>query len=152
MSMYYLNPATGKYELQGAPHVDAYSKEQTDALIAAIPKGVEMELLWENASPTSNFSGQGVVIGSGYNLVFVEDTQGNVAVLAGYNEPIMLSFYYGEGKAFRMYSRWTGYKDSALYFGDALIISSFSASTYSPDNSKCIPYKIYGIKGVKENV
>ena len=152
MSMYYLNPATGKYELQGAPHVDAYSKEEVDALIAAIPKGVEMELLWENASPTSNFAKQTVELDlSEYDSVMVL-AKVNTAAIPIYLPPVYITIG-GEGMLLccwrvLMRRQISSVTTTSVVFDDSYSVPNYS-TTEVVDNSCTVPYQIYGIKGVK---
>ena len=151
MSMYYLNPATGKYELQGAPHVDAYSKAQTDALIAE-NAGVQMEVLWENASPTSAFSAQTIALNlTDYdNLVMVVQNSG------GYGLSMMLEknltmLFFSFGNVLNA-GNTDFYRRDIKATNGGIEVSACnmkSGSTTSINNNTLVPTYLYGIKGAK---
>ena len=115
--------------------------------IPEIPEftGVEMELLWENASPTSSFAAQTISLDlSVYDLVMLEFT----ASTTWYIRQVFISniggnFYYrvvdGAGK---VYNRTCVINRNGIQF-------EVGQEGTSRNNDLCLPTKIYGVKGVQ---
>lgn len=128
----YKDPVTNQWTPTGSP----------------LPEVTEMDLLWENASPTSAFAAQTVNVNSiGYSLV---------KIIWSYdiNHPDRCSSQDAPlGKTMEM-TIWsdaatpTGYyrfadinQDGSITFTNASIRNNVNAS-----NANIIPYRIYGIK------
>lgn len=112
---------------------------------------MSMELLWENASPTSEFVPQTVsvelnrydsymVVGRAVNNT---ETYFSTLVPVGKNTYLTFQSQYSLNKG----SRMVIYKDSGLDFRVGILVNA-SSNTSSEVASWCIPTHIYGIKGV----
>lgn len=115
--------------------------------------GMSMKLLWENASPSSEFEGQDITIDlSDYSLIEVE-FKISVSQERTFREKSLINtsglacFVYGSTSS----GIYGGYR----YFtplDDRINFSTCwrpNTSTEVEDNTYCIPIKIYGIKGVQ---
>lgn len=118
---------------------------------------MEMELLWENASPTSTFTAQEIpadVDPDEYDGVIVVvrldvsgTTQVGIYFDSGDNGLLYTAGWFGD-RAGVAYRSFTYEKNTAKRY-------TVSGGTYFNDlvnttsNSYCIPLRIYGIKGVK---
>lgn len=107
--------------------------------------GIDMDLLWENASPTSGFNAQTVAIDlSSYKFIHVIcrwTTSSNPAddaiqktSMIGYADYI---YGYGESSNRRRFMRSS---NTGVYF------SNGRSSNSQADSSSCVPEFIYGIK------
>lgn len=115
--------------------------------------GVTMELLWENASPTSDFEGQDVALDlSEYDGVFIIfDLTGS----NNYRPSPMFVFEKDTGKFYNNFAE-AGYKlaqrNAAVYSNKVTFGNASSMNTYgsqgSTNNKLIKPVYIYGIKGV----
>lgn len=109
--------------------------------------GLTMSLLWTNPSPTSSFSAQTVPLDlSSYDAI------GIIPLFStSVQYPAFMQTYINTASTVVLN---TYASDSNRQGGRTVVISStglqFSAGTYngSASNSNCIPYKIYGIKGI----
>ena len=114
-------------------------------------------LLWTNASPTSNFAAQTVGLAlSSYDAVEIEyygSTNksasyiikikiGESSLLTGYLNPQTTKGYIN------LLSRSISVTTSGITFDSGVAKRTADSSTVATNNSYCIPYKIYGIKGV----
>ena len=118
---------------------------------------MRMELLWENASPTSAFAAQEIPIDvdpndyDGVIAVVRLDVSGTTQVGiyfdSGTNGLAYTAGWYGD-RAGVTYRSFTYEKTTAKRY-------TVSGGTYFNDlvnttsNSYCIPYRIYGIKGIQ---
>lgn len=108
---------------------------------------LEMELLWENASPTSNFAAQTVSLDlSGCDAVLVEYRlmTSTVFVVSAFVK-IGTSVFANATSATSgtHFQRVTEAKTNGVVFDGA-----YNASNSAANNSVMIPQTIYGIKGV----
>lgn len=122
-----------------------YNGDTLASGVDPISIGIDMDLLWENASPTSSFSAQTISLDlSEYRLIFVVckgdtgDTNYPTA-LAEFNTLTQIGTFNG-------YTRFRTFTATAtgVQFGGGYKQTSYSND--SSDNSATIPYKIYGIK------
>lgn len=111
----------------------------------------KMDLLWTNASPSSDFAAQTVALDlSSYDLVFIEYAQDKANNDYYYSflfrvdskQHMAIGYYAG-----MMTRRFTTPSSTGVYFNNSQKASSY-ASTFSNDNIMLIPINIYGIKGV----
>ena len=115
------------------------------------------KLLWSNASPTSNFAAQTVSLAlSGYDAVEIEyyastskavldvtkKKIGESSMLTGHLNPQSKKGYIN------LLSRFISVTTSGIKFEVGFMKRTSDSSTASNNNSYCVPYKIYGIKGV----
>lgn len=104
------------------------------------------ELLWTNASPTSNFAAQTVSIDTqnyDFYMILCDPTP-------GYSEPI--SFIFPKGKGAFMsyvsgYSRAPNSRDAQWNASGISFLDAYSNG--GANNGVCIPTAIYGIKGAQ---
>ena len=119
-------------------------KSGTQAIGTALA-GLDMDLLWKNASPTSGFNAQTVAIDlSSYKFIHVIcrwTTSSNPAddgiqktSMVGYADYI---YGYGESSNRRRFMRSS---NTGVYF------SNGRSSNSQADSSSCVPEFIYGIK------
>ena len=106
--------------------------------------GVEMKLLWRNASPTSDFSAQTLTLDlSEYDAAIVSYAQSrndgriSSSILCMKDRSISIGAYRGAS-----IKRTCEVMETGVKFGDA---SSSSGNT----NSSIVPYEIFGVKGVE---
>lgn len=117
----------------------------------ALNAKLSMELLWENASPGSQFASQTVVCNiSEYDFVYIDyfestlnSYHGSVFFHAGFAATLDLIDSSG-----RVIFR----QAPPVYDGSSPVGFNFSGAFVSvqPDNNYIIPYRIYGIKGVSK--
>lgn len=115
------------------------------------------KLLWTNAKPTSDFATQTVSLTlSGYDAVEIEyyastskavldvtkKKIGESSMLTGYLNPQSTNGYIN------LLSRLFDVTTSGITFKAGFAKRTSDSSTVATNNSYCIPYKIYGIKGV----
>lgn len=113
-------------------------------------KYLQMDLLWTNASPSSEFAAQMITLDlSNYDIVFIIGFMGNdifcqlpLFVSVGSNS----RFEYTNGV---MRSRRVFTNNNYVQFEDSTTQSTFGSQVTTVVNTACIPYRIYGIKGVK---
>ena len=123
------------------------------ALKALNDNKVEMELLWENASPSSTFTGCTLTFPSNvnianYNMIYYEFanninstlgssalvTKGRRVLVFGYN----LSHFY----------RIVTFNTSSVVIGSGYAAAGANPGVEVSDNTCCIPLRIYGIKEI----
>ena len=110
---------------------------------------LSMELLWENASPTSEFSPQGVSIPtlSNYKMIAIETDRGT------FIKNTILGFLYMNGAVSwsvndaSITCRAVEMKNNVVYFMSGYV-RALHNNTTQVSNYEFIPVKIYGIKGV----
>ena len=103
-----------------------------------IESSLSMTLLWENASPDSDFAAQQIAVPAGYSL-FLIGIKGGSGVLVR------------EGQSTRCgHMEWNGLKGTRGFDGKSGYIDVLVGATLSggASNSYCVPLYIYGIKGV----
>jgi hypothetical protein len=118
------------------------------------------KLLWENSSPTSNFSKQIVSLSddiTNYDYILVVWNSATTTVtkfqtivsidqlttfVNGFAISIIGSIQFGGDSYARRMERLTSYTSKQIY-----IESSFTYNTLTESNSIIIPISIYGIKG-----
>ena len=111
----------------------------------------KMDLLWTNASPSSDFAAQTVALDlSSYDLVFIEYAQDKT------NNDYYYSFLFRvdskQHMAYGFYAgmmtrRFTTPSSTGVYFNVSQKASSYG-SVFTNDNIMLIPINICGIKGV----
>lgn len=113
-----------------------------------ITSGVEMVMLWENASPNSAFGAQTLNLSLGeYDLIRIvshHDSDGatiiidcDLSVVVG--ESFELNGHFG-GKA--------NYREGTTSNTQVTFKACFESGSSTADNTRIIPMRIYGIKGV----
>ena len=140
-------------------HKDAMVNFEPTIDCAVVEKGLEARLLWENASPDSNFIHQTISLSSGltepftrYNKVIIVAKQHpaipvtNAFIGENSGSSMLMSFATAYRSAVRNYFR------SARIYTDGVKFEDGHYATASEDNisNDCaIPLKIYGLKGVR---
>lgn len=113
-----------------------------------VPSGLEMELLWKNASPTSTFAAQTVSINfEGYDLILVNSLHSPT------HQRITANIFFkpGENASVRTFAGGVQhYKDFTTTNAGITFEDTKKGGTNEVANGYTIPYKVYGIKGVKE--
>lgn len=103
--------------------------------------GVQMELLWENASPTAAFAAQTIALDlSEYDMLFAKCSDGSDIVITRYHEG-----YYYRNAGLHGYARTMILSDTCITISDGRRITSGS-TTWVDDNTGLVPYRIYGIR------
>lgn len=160
---------------RGAPGLSAYRSAQLggytgteEEFYAALGNsgsagGLQMVLLWENASPTSAFAAQTVSLDlSGYEAVFIVATAkftpgdgvattGEAGWLGFVGKVLILQTIEVSSDATyrtQLYLRTATVNSDGIVFGDAV---QGTTGTFSATDSKVIPLRIYGMKGVTTN-
>lgn len=136
----------GKYTL------DFTASEINNRLSKLDNTPISMELLWENASPTSAFAAQTINISDlqDYDLIMVRAKYS----IGAY--PSFTAFYkttIGENNSINIVvssivNRGFVIKSDSISFNEANILANYAGSS-SVNNNVCIPIEIYGIKGVQ---
>ena len=114
--------------------------------------GLQMELLWENASPDSEFAAQTLSIENGPYDMFIVTARKNTT---SKDYPNTITFKNKSGKI-NGFSEYLQYRsltitDNTFNFSDAVRYTTYGSSSSSSkdnDNSNVIPIYIFGIKGV----
>ena len=118
---------------------------------------VTMELLWENASPSSVFGAQDILLNTsgfdGIEIVFQGSTTSKGSISGGSIRLLEIGttgqmIFENSAYINQRYVNW--FDNSKISFGDtreARVYGNYAERINS--NSSCIPLKIYGIKGVK---
>lgn len=159
---YYRDPVTGGFKPVKAPRASGYTKSETDALIESA-KGIQMELLWENASKPSAFPAQKIELDlSEYSDVYVIGhswaSLNNLHVSAGVMCPKARKgvLYAPAGINGQTSGKYCGQQREFLVDNDGVLFyTGHNMNTnleWQPDvPDSMIPDYIYGIKGVKVN-
>ena len=157
-SIKFKDPVTGEWAKVGIPKMDAYSKEETDNLLANIPTGMQMEQLWENASPSSEFAAQTIALD-------LSDYQSFIIVLRGYaTSSAYFSTFVEMGTGMTnilVSTQNVAAANAKISFGQRNVTINSTGFTFNdacskgPDGTSAttsnkynVPYRIYGIKGV----
>jgi len=130
-----------------------YNATTLSSGVDAVKVGVDMDLLWTNSSPTSNFAGQTVALDlSDYKLVLVyfkrtnsSDKYGSSLCHVGMASNGMCPPQGAD--ATTMATRYYSVNSNGIAFENGVYSNHGGANTSSyVDNNGCIPYKIYGIR------
>lgn len=122
--------------------------------------------LWENASPTSDFAAQTIELDlSGYDFVDIayygRTGPNNAIATNGYYVARLLPGKYGALTVSSLIGASTDYveiesrtvyvTETGIRFdtGKSIYMNADSHKKYNDESETCIPYRIYGIKGVK---
>lgn len=132
---------------------DAVSRKYVDD---GLNKKLSMELLWENASPNSSFSGQTINVDlSGYDFLIIEFlTYVKTADYADYHRTVIarvgikdnVSGFGENGSNFSF--RGFASNNSGITFETARYADKYNDDEMASSNNLYVPQKIYGIKGV----
>lgn len=150
------------HKMPTASDVGALPSGTTASDIGALPNTTtaadingmsKWSLLWENASPTSDFAAQTIPLDlSGYDFVMVvykhwtTENVNNSAFCRVGQYGRLLSHDYT--LAYRDYHPET----TGIYFNVGLVVATYNNSNVTQNTSAVIPLQIYGIKGVINNV
>ena len=135
-----------------ASQVDGvYNKTETNTLLQ---KKAEFTLLWENASPTSEFSAQTISVNTDGCLGIIVSFSGSTTNFGSYTGSDIVNMTIGTSKmtfwqnsALVCYRGFTWDSISEISFIDAMEISEYgNSSARTKINWDAIPYRIYGIK------
>ena len=109
---------------------------------------INLDLLWSNASPNSNFSAQSIYLDlSNYKFVYI------VLGFTGYTSESTYPCLIKIGNEVRMpsfgsasfYYRPIGVRDNLIAFGDCQEVTIYN-DKHATSNTACIPFEIYGVK------
>lgn len=107
-----------------------------DGTISASSTAFSFDLLWSNASPSSNFGNQTVLVDlTGYSLLFITSEKATTMILNSVGEKAQIC--YGTSSNVR-------YRDVEIASNGVTFASGYGGA--SVDNSNCRPFAIYGIK------
>lgn len=132
----------------GTSAFQAKTADEVVTLLGAVEKPV---LLWENASPTSSFAEQTVSLNlSAYDFFLVAVLAASNNSNTSYNIGAKSPLNYSDGNSclaaesydMHAYRRAKFYDDRIEFYS----ANKFSSSNAGGDNSKAIPYKIWGFK------
>lgn len=132
----YKDPTTNQWTPTGSP----------------LPEGTEMDLLWENASPGSNFSPQTINVDStGYKFLYVlyrNHTTSTNAIGYLVMKDSSYNRFMEAAMSVNYHRAILEITDGTIKFDDAKYYPSYSKSSSSAnnENSAMIPLAIYGIK------
>lgn len=106
-----------------------------------------LDLIWENASPTSEFAGQTLNIDlSAYKIIYItlvgnkaSPNESYTMFIVDKNKGHMAIGWYGA----KYSERAIRISNSTIVFGDAKYVAN---STSTTDNGYLVPFKIYGVK------
>ena len=111
--------------------------------------GLSMELLWENASPTSTFARQTISLDlTGYDacMVFFKIKTNNDIRASAYSLKNVKGFIFSDDNSGHVCNRAFTTKDYGVDFLQAYYYATYAS--YAENNGYQIPERIYGIKGV----
>lgn len=105
------------------------------------------ELLWTNPDPSSDFAGQTITVGAGYDWVEVETTDGMVRKGSSSIGHIRYGWINGAVAVARSmtYDKTAG----TLWNDNGVVCGLANMTSFTIDNSVCKPWKVYGIKLVQ---
>lgn len=111
--------------------------------------GGVQKLLWENASPTSDFAAQTIALDlSGYDAVYIEAVRStNSKVISGRT---MVSVGGLSGFLMGTTDQLTMIRREVKATTTGVVVSAYTSANNSNGTSNEIPYRIYGIKGVSK--
>jgi len=119
---------------------------------------MQMELLWQNASPNSDFAAQNISLDlTKYQYIMVDTytTPGAVMVRKGGSSAITLvvtSSTSANKTVLQLARRMVYFNDERVTFEDCIstlyTTTSGKFSDVAASNSAAKPYRIYGVKGV----
>lgn len=129
---------------------DAVNKKFVDDALANFESGMTTELLWQNASPGSNFSAQTVSLDlSEYDEIEVVYNHATTATFEVRSRSAVPGMAWGLSIVGYAYKRLATAKTTGVEFSDCNYFPSYGNTSDSDANNAVIPYRIYGIKGVK---
>ena len=154
------NPLTGQpVQVDQLEHT---AQQIDDAIVRALPGGaidtalqnkVAIDLLWENASPDSSFVGGTVEISNiaNYDGGVVEFKDNGGGEKANATSFVFSKNFSVVAVGFNVYARIRAITitSSGVSFGTAF---KYPNNVETQDDSRLVPVKIYGIKGVTSNV
>ena len=141
---------------QGTSSVSSVnSKTGTVVLDADDVDAMHWDLLWENASPTSEFAGQTIELNlTNYDAIYCDfvATSGNIiqSVIMKKGEGAYSRYVSSNGSNVRWYHRQTIVDIAGITFNDGVYFTQGTSGNTSI-NTYLIPYHIYGIKGLFES-
>ena len=126
----------------------------------AVPAGLEMELLWENASPTSEFAETKITfkdIGATLYLVefksYTDEVLGSIAFETGSTAVFSIGYGtdgYNVGAMTLFVRKITESTNNSITFGDGYYTNvHLNWQSWNRIGILPVPFRIYGIKGVK---
>ena len=109
-----------------------------------IVSGITMELLWENASPASEFAAQTMSCNMGdYDIYLVQ---------FNYEKQVMATALIDKGLSTNVFGSAAYTSERAITINDNNFVvddACYFQSGWQKNNTLMVPYKIYGIKGVR---
>lgn len=152
-------PATGNYWLDTSEEGGTYyTAGEVDNMLAALPAGVQMDLLWENPNPQEVFASQTLAVNStDYDLLLVLGSYDTTEIrLASFafieaktddirRSHLTLSMPYNSASGYIIGTRMMRRLDNEnleIWDNEQVQAGSYTASF----NNRNIPYRIYGIK------
>ena len=167
----YRDPDTGEWVATGgaatpgvsAIHADQHALGGPDPVTPEMIGAMQMDLLWENASPASDFVAQTISLDlSGYDMVAIEhdyqteNRRAKITFASVYksstssNTTDLLNTVVDSGVT-GLYTRFrtAGVNNVCVTFGDGYLVNITTTSTAAQKSDDCCcPTKIYGVKGV----
>ena len=152
----YKDPVTGEWVATRAPvskgapkfHASQHAVDGTDPLTPEMIGAMSMDLLWENASPTSVFTAQTITVPNlskyAFFMLYVLSNDGSEANCHIFPTEMTDVSRYG---FIYFSSGLKGQSRKIKATSDTVEISNAETST-TVQNIEIIPIRIYGIKGV----
>ena len=134
-------PATGNYWLDTSEEGGTYyTAGEVDNMLAALPAGMQMDLLWENPDYAADFATQTVELDlSEYDMVFIQCNSTSALALIGRTAHLTASTSHTIFRSFNVSS-------TGVVIGDGKLVGTYGNSTYTTRNDLVRPYRIYGVK------
>ena len=128
--------------------------EEKSTSISAVGKviGINTDLLWTNANPTSEFPEQFISLDlSKYKYILINfyfdvnnTRRTHLCLVDKVDKPVTVSSVYDQ---FGIARQITGVKDNGVSIGPGVITSyPVGGAEYSIHNAQMVPYQIYGVK------
>lgn len=117
--------------------------------------GLQTELLWTNASPTSDFAAQSIAIETDSEYLLIDHTSnsgGNYGVaLVRKNKTGRFSYVTNDSWGLYSMARGVSFDGSKVTFGvGSAYMYDASKHTLVEHNMYCVPNRIFALKGVTE--
>ena len=133
------------------PYDNLFMDTVASGVESLIVGGVDFQLLWTNGSPSSSFAGQTVSVGlSDYDHIGIifRRTTGSTN---NYGSPMYIlrvgtAWYWDELIGGYMVERGVEVTSTSVIFGDSSRLNTYPNGTRTTDNTRQIPYRIYGVK------
>ena len=139
-SIKFKHPETGEWVKIGVGGVEVNTP-------SVETEGMQMELIWENASPTSNFTAQTIELDLNQYIALIITCRVHISAERATSHICL----YGENildLSHALNTSWVATQRHATIYPDKVVFDD-GYRNGAVNNDYRIPYRIYGIKGVK---